>query len=603
MAGRGKVGEAIVEIVADYAAFVKTAPKKLQAALKSVGANVDFDPLVDQFGKVGTQAAQEYADAYEKETIKQRRRTRATARDSGRNIITNLLRGQNDEVDRRGNVITRLFKSLGSIGAAGFSAGFLGVSKAAGGIFGALKTGGGFFTGIGSDLKKTFSVLGTAATFIGKVAAIPLAIAGIRSLGGAAISLAGNLLLLPGAAAAAGLAIGTVALAFDGFSEAVSAVASGDIKKIEAAFKGLPPAMRAVATEAGKVLVPAFKTIRAKVQQAFFEPLQGDIANLTKKLGPIAEKGLTGLAGILGRLGDVIADKLASPKGQRFLARLFETTERIANQFGPKLITFFGVLGRVFETSLPYVETLFRLLGKGLDKFGEWIDTQTENGSLDDFLLSALETGKDFIAIVVTLFELFKVFFGDTEESGQSFLKDIRTALDVLVQFFKSPDGKAALRALTSLAKAFGTALVIALAVALKILAALYHIYSAAKQAWSIVNQLIGKGTALSSVASGINALARAGAKAFAVGGVVDQPTVALIGEAGREAVIPLTNPTRAKQLMAETGLVNLAAGMTEGGGTTVYVYLGTKQITDVLDVRVEKGLKKAGNDLAQGVR
>ena len=49
----------------------------------------------------------------------------------------------------------------------------------------------------------------------------------------------------------------------------------------------------------------------------------------------------------------------------------------------------------------------------------------------------------------------------------------------------------------------------------------------------------------------------------LAEGGVVTSPTLSWVGEAGAEAVVPLTNPARAQQVMAEAGL----------GGTTV-VYL-----------------------------
>ncbi|MFC9604534.1 hypothetical protein ACFTTN_13880 [Streptomyces niveus] len=47
----------------------------------------------------------------------------------------------------------------------------------------------------------------------------------------------------------------------------------------------------------------------------------------------------------------------------------------------------------------------------------------------------------------------------------------------------------------------------------------------------------------------------------FANGGVVDRPTAALIGEAGREVVIPLTRPQRARQLADESGLLDILAG------------------------------------------
>jgi SLT domain-containing protein len=41
-----------------------------------------------------------------------------------------------------------------------------------------------------------------------------------------------------------------------------------------------------------------------------------------------------------------------------------------------------------------------------------------------------------------------------------------------------------------------------------------------------------------------------------AEGGVITKPEISWIGEAGPEAVIPLTDPARAQQVMAEAGLV-----------------------------------------------
>jgi hypothetical protein len=44
----------------------------------------------------------------------------------------------------------------------------------------------------------------------------------------------------------------------------------------------------------------------------------------------------------------------------------------------------------------------------------------------------------------------------------------------------------------------------------------------------------------------------------LAAGGIFSRATAAVIGEAGREVVIPLTRPTRARQLAEESGLLNV---------------------------------------------
>jgi hypothetical protein len=67
---------------------------------------------------------------------------------------------------------------------------------------------------------------------------------------------------------------------------------------------------------------------------------------------------------------------------------------------------------------------------------------------------------------------------------------------------------------------------------------------------------------------------------ALAKGGIVTQPTVALMGESGAEAVLPLTG----------------------GGGLKVHVYLGTREIEDLVDVRIDGVSREAEDMLLRGV-
>lgn len=55
----------------------------------------------------------------------------------------------------------------------------------------------------------------------------------------------------------------------------------------------------------------------------------------------------------------------------------------------------------------------------------------------------------------------------------------------------------------------------------------------------------------------------------LAAGGIVARQTIAMIGEAGPEVVIPMTDPTRALELMRQSGLDVLAAASVTAGGTT----------------------------------
>lgn len=82
--------------------------------------------------------------------------------------------------------------------------------------------------------------------------------------------------------------------------------------------------------------------------------------------------------------------------------------------------------------------------------------------------------------------------------------------------------------------------------------------------------------------------------KGYANGGVFTSPTVGLFAESGPEAIIPLSNPARAQQVMAQAGL---------GGTGNVSVYIGNDQINAYIDKRVDTRLSMTARSMSYGVR
>lgn len=90
----------------------------------------------------------------------------------------------------------------------------------------------------------------------------------------------------------------------------------------------------------------------------------------------------------------------------------------------------------------------------------------------------------------------------------------------------------------------------------------------------------------------------------LAAGGLVNAPTLAVVGEAGPEAVIPMGSPAQAAAVARSTGLLDMLGS--QGGhseATNVHVYLGTREITDILNVQIDKKLDNQANELAYGTR
>jgi hypothetical protein len=90
----------------------------------------------------------------------------------------------------------------------------------------------------------------------------------------------------------------------------------------------------------------------------------------------------------------------------------------------------------------------------------------------------------------------------------------------------------------------------------------------------------------------------------LASGGLINAPTLAVVGEAGPEAVIPLSDPARAAAVAQKTGLLDiLGSRMGNVGTTLVKVYLGTREITDILNVQIDKKMNDQADELAYGTR
>lgn len=90
----------------------------------------------------------------------------------------------------------------------------------------------------------------------------------------------------------------------------------------------------------------------------------------------------------------------------------------------------------------------------------------------------------------------------------------------------------------------------------------------------------------------------------LASGGLINAPTLAVVGEAGPEAVIPMSDPARAAAVAQKTGLLDILGSRLSNAGTTlVKVYLGTREITDILNTQIDRKLNDQANELAYGTR
>ena len=81
-------------------------------------------------------------------------------------------------------------------------------------------------------------------------------------------------------------------------------------------------------------------------------------------------------------------------------------------------------------------------------------------------------------------------------------------------------------------------------------------------------------------------------------GGIVSKPTVAMVGEHGKEAVMPLENNTGWITQLAHSivAIMSGNASTSNQGQIIIPIYIGSKHITDVVIDDVNKRTKATGN-------
>jgi hypothetical protein len=577
-----RVAKAYVEITADYDKFRDEATTKINAALRDVGRNLHTDAVRDKLGDAGREAGQVFSKEFD-DTIRNEFRT--SARNAVRVISSEANSGGNRSLLRRtfGDIGRFAALALGS-GIAGVIGGGSGVGK----VFEAFKAGGSIlsavFDSLGSGFGQFLIKAGLGIVIIPHLAGVILVL--VANL----TSLIGLLNVLPGVTALALGALIPLIIAFQNFGGALQAVMEGDPEKINEALKKLAPSARAVVKEF-QGLLPVFRAIQLATQQAFFGPLQGVLSEVISVIGQgRITQGLVNVADAWGKFLAVILRVGESPAWMRLNETIFGNSEqagaiaRALGAIGPPLEHLLEAFANAATTSMPIIEKLVAAFGQAIDNFAEFIQGTVEDGSFNQFLRDALQTTGDLKDLVHELLALFYAIFQATDDGGERFLQKVTKAIHELTEFFQSEDGQRAMEAMVSLAEAFAYFL----GLAAKALAGILNLLGK-------VNEASGGRLGPAALTGTLGALVNYGRQAFAEGGVISRPTFSLMGEAGPEAVVPLNDPTRAAQVMQEAGLVPLAESMGGAGGLIVHVYLGTQEITDILDARVDRKLVSTG--------
>jgi phage-related protein len=317
---------------------------------------------------------------------------------------------------------------------------------------------------VGSKLGDFGGKVGDAASALlgfAKVGLIAAAIPAILGLGGALLDLIPLLLLLPTLIGGLIATLAPLIIAFQGVGAAISAIASGDIQKLNEALKALSPSARAVVKDFAK-LWPILKGIQRDVQWAFFAPLVGGIKQLATLFLPALGKGLVSVASALGTLVRGFLDLLSSAGVVKTISALFKSVDRNLTAITPALLRFVGVMFTVMEKGLPFIERMFDAIAGGLDRFTNFLNKAIQSGDFNKWIEEAISTLKDLWGLTKAIGSLIGALFGDAGDEGRTFIQSLTVAVQKLADFFRTAKGKESLQTLLDTLKSIGVAVVAA---------------------------------------------------------------------------------------------------------------------------------------------
>lgn len=283
--------------------------------------------------------------------------------------------------------------------------------------------------------------IGKAIGFSALAASAASAAASVVALGAALAPTAGILAALPATVAVAGAALGTLRLALSGVGDAFSAALTEDAEKFEESLEGLSPAAQTVARDL-RSLRPAFDDLKSAVQDSFFEPLTGQIQQVSSALmGPLRD-GMSAVAAEAGSAARGLAEFAREGETVDVLSDVFDTTRQAIANIAPALRPVLDGFRDLISSTLPNVESLSERVAELATQFGSWLSEAAESGRAMEWVSEAVTTFRELGTIIQQTLGIFHALGKAAETAGGGILEVMGEALRSVNAFLSSADGQ-----------------------------------------------------------------------------------------------------------------------------------------------------------------
>lgn len=342
-------------------------------------------------------------------------------------------------------------------------------------------------------------------------------------------------LLAAGPAAILGYqaALGTLKLALSGVGDAFTAALTEDAAKFNESLETLSPAAQAAAREV-RALKPAFEELRASVQDALFQQIEGDITRTADALGGPLLSGLTNISSAWGTAAQGVLSYLQSSTGISNVISVLEAAragvEGLAAGTGPLTAGFLQVGAAVSDS---FGDRFGAALGSVSERFGTFLQNAANSGQAVAWVEGAVQVLSQLGGILSNVGSILSGVFEAANVSGGGFLANLENITASFSEFVNSAQGQEAIGAifttLATVASQLGPILSALVTQVGAIAPALAPVFETLGPA--IVGVINSLGPALAAIAPSLSDVASGLASAFEAIGPALEPLGTAIGE------------------------------------------------------------------------
>lgn len=211
-------------------------------------------------------------------------------------------------------------------------------------------------------------------------------------------------------------------------------------------------AMKKLAPEAQKFVLKLielkerFAGVKREVQNRLFAGLDDTLEKMANAWGPKLVSIFGGMADALNRVAKAIGDSLSDPEFVENIEDAGKAFEVFLGYLGGAAQSIIDAFGRIAGASGPVLEKIGKGIESLADSFAEWIKAADESGDLESFLEKGAGYLKDIWEIGGLAFgimkDFIKILFPASDEVGGGVLDGIKEALRDVSEWLGDPENQ-----------------------------------------------------------------------------------------------------------------------------------------------------------------